>query len=160
MPEIGKVGPWNIVGVRRAGGILYACGKDMARRCDLHHWDNSRIVTDAIALLGGLKNNLYLVKDEDRYVATFQTRVDGITLHLSKLATLPEAAGRGIGSFCLERIEAMAREAGCVRIALEVYDRSAHAVEFYRRRGFTDAGRMSTRKYTEIKMEKAVSPLG
>ncbi len=157
MPFVGRIKVFDIPGICRASHILHACGKDMARRFDLHHWDNPRAVTFAIAGLGCLKNEMYLVRDGDRPVATFQIKKNGQDMHLTKLATLPDAAGRGIGSFCLEHVEALALKAGCDRIVLEVYDRSGHAIDFYHRRGFKDVGRVSTRKYTEIEMEKAVS---
>ena len=136
--------------------ILYRCGKDMAQRHDLHHWDNSMLKTVAVVCYGLIKNKTFLVYD-DEATATFQIRKDGDSLHFGKLATLPDCSGKGIGSWCLKYIEQTAKEQGCFSVSMEVYDKSNHAKDFYLHRGYVLCGEVKTRKYTEFKMRKELS---
>ena len=71
-----------------------------------------------------------------------------------KLATLPEFAGKGIGSFCLKEIERLAAEEGCLQVICEVYDKSEHAKAFYEHKGYVAYGVSDTLKYKELKLKK------
>ena len=77
MYKIKKVGLFDFSGQIRVNSILYNCGKDMAKKYDLHHWDNSHFKNFIIVVLCVLKNSVYLVSEEDNFVATFQTRKVG-----------------------------------------------------------------------------------
>ncbi len=154
-----EVKPWNIPGLIRVAGILDACGRDMAARYGLRHWDNPRWKTLAVCAVSVLRHRVYLTRDGSGDAATFQTDRQGSLMHLSKLATLPAAAGRGLGSFCLTYAENLARAAGCAGIVLEVYDKSEHAIKFYLHRGFRTVGTVKTLRYTELRMEKTLAPL-
>ncbi len=156
MYTVKKITFRNIFNVLKVSKILYLCGKDMAEKYDLHHWDNSKFKTLVIVGLCVLKNRIYLVFDEKNALATFQVRKCGDLLHFEKLAVSPEASGKGIGSFCLEYMEKMGKESGCRRIGMEVYSPSQHAIDFYINRGYKIIGETNTLKYTEIKMEKEV----
>lgn len=134
--------------------ILYLCGKDMAVKNDLHHWDNSKIKTLAVVLYGLLRNKTYLVFDEKEAIATFSIKKQNKELHFNKLATVPECVGKGVGTWCMNRIEQIAKDEGCSSVSMEVYDRSHHAKEFYLHRGYVVCGEVKTRKYTEYKMLK------
>ncbi len=134
--------------------ILGRCGKDMAKKYDLHHWDNPFIKNLAIVALCVVENQIWLVYDQKQAVATFQTKKTSQGFFAKKLGTEPEYSGRGIGTFCMQAIESMAQRAGCNRVYFEVYDKSQHAIDFYKRRGYTVCGQVCTRKYREIIMEK------
>ena len=41
--SIHKLKKYNLTELKKVSDILYECGKDMAKKYDLHHWDNSRI---------------------------------------------------------------------------------------------------------------------
>jgi GNAT superfamily N-acetyltransferase len=154
MCKLQKIGLFNIVGQSKVNNILFECGKDMAQKYDLHHWDNSHLKNFIIVLLCELKNSVYLVVDENTAVATFQTKIEGNVLKFEKLATLPSASGKGIGSYCMNSIENLAKDAGCTKVCMEVYSPSQHAIDFYKHRGYTACGETKTLKYSEIKMEK------
>ena len=77
-------------------------------------------------------------------------------LHFEKLATLPSESGKGIGTYCMKKIEEMARNAVCEKIVMEVYELSKHAISFYEHKGYTVVGMTDTLKYKEIKMEKRI----
>ena len=152
-----KLSKCDIAGLIKVSNILYECGKDMADKYDLHHWDNSHIKTHVIVALCALKNDVYLLYSGKTPVATFQTRKNGKESFLfQKLATAPKYAGKGIGSYCLTQIECLAKENGCTEIVCEVYDKSKQAKRFYELRGFTVCGALKTLKYSECKMRKEV----
>ena len=136
--------------------ILYKCGKDMAKKYDLHHWDNPFIKSLLIVLLCSLRKDIYLVYLFNSPVATFMTKIDDDELFFEKLATHPKDSGRGIGSYCLDFIEDIARENNCEKVRMEVYEPSSHAINFYLNRGYTVAGTKETLKYHELIMEKVV----
>lgn len=136
--------------------ILNACGKDMAKKYDLHHWDNPYIKTLIIVGLCNLKNDIYLLYEEDKPIATFMTKVNRESLHFEKLGTLTAKSGKGIGSICLEHIERIAFEKGCKSVAMEVYSPSKYAISFYEHRGYETVGVTDTLKYKEVKMEKGL----
>ncbi len=134
--------------------ILHRCGKDMAAKYDLHHWDNAYPKIWLIVLLCAVKNDMYLVFDHEAPVATFQTRKNEDSLLFQKLATAPDFAGKGIGTFCLGEIERIGRENGCSKILCEVYDQSKHAIQFYEHKGYTAYQSVETLKYNVVKMMK------
>ena len=134
--------------------ILNRCGKDMAKKYGLHHWDNSRIKSCIIVLLCVLKNEIYLVLDGEEPIATFQTKKIGDVLFFEKLAVIPEVSGNGYGSHCIKLIEEQARKLGCHHVRMEVYEQSKHAIEFYIHKGYSKVGVTGTLRYTNLVMEK------
>lgn len=154
MYSVYKLQKLNIAGLGKVVDILYKCGKDMAEKQDLHHWDNSRVKCWIIVALCALKNDIYLVQEGTNPVATFQTRKAGDSFLFQKLATLPAFSGAGIGTFCMGEIERLGVENGCEKIICEVYDKSHHAKSFYERRGYLVYGTAETLKYNELKLVK------
>ena len=126
----------------------------MASLYNLHHWDNSHPKCWLVVLLCAFKNDIYLVLDQNHPTATFQTRKTKDGLLFQKLATAPQFAGRGIGSFCLNEIERIGRKHHCADVICEVYDQSKNAIEFYKHKGFSVYGSCETLKYSELKMIK------
>ena len=147
---------FNLVGLLKVSNILYDCGKDMAKNNDLHHWNNSHIKNWIIVALCVLKNKIYIVCDDKKAVATFQTRKVGSSLLFQKLATSPASAKCGIGSYCMREIEELALSSGCAEVLCEVYEKSEHAISFYEHRGYRVYDETETLKYKEYKMRKAL----
>ena len=154
MYNVKKIGIFNLLGQIKVNNILFDCGKDMAKKYDLHHWDNSHFKNFIIVVLCELKNTVYLVTENGIPVATFQTKQVGETVRFEKLACSPKYSGKGIGSFCMSCIEAIAQKADCKKVCMEVYSPSQHALEFYLHRGYKVCGKIKTLKYSEVKMEK------
>ncbi len=136
--------------------ILNVCGKDMAIRYNLHHWDNPFLKSLAIVILCKLRNDVFLLYDANKPVATFMTKKNGDVFHFEKLGTLPSDSGKGIGTHCIKMIEEMAKAFDCKRITMEVYEPSQHAISFYKHRGYNVVGLAETMKYKEVKMEKSI----
>lgn len=154
--EVKQISPFSIHRLIQVENILFRCGKNMAEKENLHHWNNAHIKNVLIVCLCALKNKIYLVLDGTTPIATYQTKVLGDKLRFQKLATMPVFSGRGIGSFCLCKIECQAVDCGCKYVRCEVYDKSSHAIDFYKHRGYVVAGKVLTLKYTELIMEKAL----
>lgn len=129
--------------------------EDMAKKYDLHHWDNFRIKNHIIVAWCALKNDIYLVYKGIEPVATFQTRKTGNSCSFQKLATAPKFSG-GIGTYCMKEIERLAKEYRSKEITCEVYDKCEHAKSFYEHRGYTVCGEIETLKYKELKMRKKI----
>lgn len=140
----------------QVSNILNACGKDMAEKYNLHHWDNHYIKTLVIVCLCVIRNEVYLICGANNPVATFQIKGKEETLKFQKLGTLPALAGNGIGSYCLHKIEEIASERGYKKVAMEVYKPSQHAISFYEHKGYVVVGETNTLKYKELKMEKNI----
>ncbi|MGI6346842.1 MAG: GNAT family N-acetyltransferase [Limisphaerales bacterium] len=150
-----KVGLFNFFNQIKILNILYDCGKYMSQKYNLNHWNNSYLKNLIIILICEIKNSVYIVKNEKNIpIATFQLNRKGAVLRFEKLATSPEVSGRGIGSFCVDYIERMAKELGCNKVCMKVYSQSEHARLFYEHRGYQFSGITVTLKYSMIKMEK------
>ena len=154
MYTLKKVGKLDIPRLNNVAAILNACGKDMAKKYDLHHWDNPYLKSLVIVGLCALKNDIYLFYANEKPVATFMTKVQGDSLHFEKLGTLPSEAGKGIGSMCMAKIEEVAKNAGCKKVVMEVYEPSQHALSFYEHKGYKAVGMTDTLKYKEVRMER------
>lgn len=156
MYSVDKLKIWNIAQLLQVSNILYRCGKDMAAKYDLHHWDNSYVKSLLIVMICALKNDIYLIRNDGKAVATFQNKMVGDALLLSKLAILPAFAKHGIGSYCLQKNEEIGREKHCTKVVCDVYNKSEAAICFYEHRGYTAVGTAKTRKYGILKMCKAL----
>lgn len=155
MLSVQQVGAHQLGKLLRVTEILYACGKDMAEKYGLQHWNNSRLKTLVIVALCVLKNKIFLGTNQDgKAIVTIQVKVHGESLHVAKLAVLPSEGGKGYGSVCLKWMEEYARAKGCKSVDLEVYDQSRHAIAFYEHCGYTTCGSTETLKYREIRMKK------
>lgn len=152
------ISPFNLKQIFRVVSIWRNCGKDMATKYGIHHWDNGWIksfMIFVIQLLKGFKT--YVVCDNADTLATFQIRQSYHQLNFSKFAVNPKLNGKGIGSYCIEVMSRMALESQCNILTCEVYDKSRHALEFYLHRGFCISGEIHTIKYTEIVLTKSLT---
>ena len=151
-----KVARYNILALKKVSDILCQCGKNMAEKYGLHHWDNSHIKNWLIVAMCALKNDVYIVYEATKPIATFQIHKTKNAFQFQKLATLPAFSGCGVGSFCIEEIERLARECGYSEVICEVYEKSEHAKNFYEHRGYTIYGTSETLKYRELKLRKEI----
>jgi ribosomal protein S18 acetylase RimI-like enzyme len=58
------------------------------------------------------------------------------TFYVNGLATLPAHQGRGLGSKLLEAARALAAEAGCDELSIEVFEQNEVALRLYERHGY------------------------
>ena len=151
-----KLNKFRISELKAVSDILYDCGRDMAVKLDLHHWDNSHFKNWVVVILCALKNDIYLIYSDGKPVATFQTHKNGQAMVFHKLATSPLCSGKGIGSYCLAEVEHMAKEAKCSEVMCEVYEKNEYVKNFYEHREYTICGTVQTVKYRELKMRKEI----
>lgn len=155
--QLKKIQKLDLFSMNMVASLLNKCGKEMARKYDLHHWDNHYLKSLVIAGLCMLKNDVYLIIDENgETVASFQTKIIKDKLHFEKLCTLPTREGKGIGSLCINFIEDIAIKNKCRLVTMEVFENSKHAIDFYLHRGYRIVGSSDTLKYKEFIMEKEV----
>ena len=57
--SVKKVKKNDLISLYKVCRILYLCGRDMASKYSLHHWDNSYLKNWLIVLLCNLKNSIY-----------------------------------------------------------------------------------------------------
>lgn len=144
----------NLPGQMQVEKVLYACGRDMAKKYDIHQWDNNHIKTMAIVVYCELKNKVFLVVDGNKKaVGTFQIRVCKEALSFEKLGTLPQCQGYGIAGKMLEEIRKIAKDNGCSKITCSVYEKNRYALEYYLKKGFSICQTTQTKKYKLINME-------
>lgn len=153
---VNKVNRFQIKELLTVASILHACGKQMADKYGLHHWDNPFLKTFLIVLISAFRNDIYILYSENIALATFMVCHDEGVLKFEKLATEPSYHGKGIGSFCISYIENIAKCTGCTRIQMDVYAPSHHAIDFYNKKGFVVVGSKNTLKYNELIMEKCI----
>lgn len=143
--------------------IIYSCGKDMLEKYNLKHW--STPISKESVIDNIINKNVYLVKGNNEFIATFtidnkpssfflDDKFDYV--YLSKVAVLPKFSGQGIGKKCLEFCESYAISNGKKGMRLDVYHKSEHALEFYRRNNFVDKFIGKTRNFYVVCMEKNI----
>lgn len=134
--------------------ILYKCGQDMYEKKGLTHW--KRPYSKECIEKDICNKNVFLVSDDYGYVATFTVTLSDEDLYLSKLAVLPEYAGKGIGKLCMNYIERYAKERNISLMKLDVYDKSESAIGFYKGLGFSVTGKKPTTNFVVLLMEKRI----
>lgn len=147
--------------------IIRLSGQDMFFNQGLLHWKKPYpiefIRNDCV------EKHVFLAKDlgSNTYVHTFQLdfmtqisngeRKDQVkAVSINKFATLPSFSGKGIGKKSFNHIEKTCLKQGISKIVLEVYDKSEHAIQFYKKRGFRVIGERPTRNFTVLEMEKHI----
>lgn len=140
--------------------ILSVCGKDMFLNQGLSHWKNSLFKTFLIVIYSKLKDGSALVgifNDSGEMIATYMYNVSNSMLHFTKFAVHPKYAGQGVGSSCIKLMEDECRRLNLKALSCEVFDKSNHAITFYKNKGFSPIGKTSTLKYTEIRLTKPIN---
>ena len=64
--------------------------------------------------------------------------------------------GKGIGAFCMNTIESIAKGLKCEYVVCGMYSKSEHAIRFYEKLGYKIYETLRTLKYEEFKMKKKI----
>jgi GNAT superfamily N-acetyltransferase len=146
--------------------ILVDCGQDMSARLNLTHWDPP--IDIELLNWDAIKGNVYGVLDKKQTIATFTisiTPLDYYTpdlwehpedkaLHVSHLAVLPNLQNKGIGSWCMKRIEWLGEDWGCTAIRLDAHWKYESSLEFYDKLGYTRRKIIDYKDYKLVCFEK------
>jgi putative acetyltransferase len=91
--------------------------------------------------MAGPETTVFVARDDGQAIACGSLRrdADGVG-EVKRMYTIPTRQGEGIGGSILERIEALAREEGLVRLVLETGHVHHAAYRVYERGGFTRCG--------------------
>lgn len=135
--------------------ILAECGRNMYENDGLTHWKNPYPLENIKSDCN--KNYVYIGNLNGKYVNTFQLNFEGSNCIITKFATSPSHAGKGIGKQSMEYIKMICREKNTETITLDVYDKSQTAISFYRRLGFDFVGSKSTKYFTVLTMKMNVT---
>jgi ribosomal protein S18 acetylase RimI-like enzyme len=85
--------------------------------------------------------NLEELPDLLRPLEELEQKVPG-TFYINILAAYPEYRGQGLGTTLLEAARALASEAGCNELSLEVFEQNEDAVRLYERHGYREIARL------------------
>ena len=85
--------------------------------------------------------NLDELPDLLRPLEELELKVPG-TFYINALAAYPEYRGLGLGTRLLEAAQALASEAGCQELSLEVFDQNKDALRLYERYGYREIARL------------------
>lgn len=143
--------------------IIKNSGEDMFLNQGLIHWRTPYPIESIKKNCG--EREVFLAKDMDKeqYVHTFQlefiytsseNKIDENVVIINKFATDPRVSGRGIGKQSMDFIEDYCRSKDASKLCLDVYEKSEHAVKFYKDRGFKVIGEKPTRHFVVYLMEK------
>lgn len=85
--------------------------------------------------------NLDEVPDLVRPLEELEQKVPG-SFYINILATYPEFRGLGLGTKLLEAAPALASEAGCSELSLQVFEQNGDALRLYERHGYREIARL------------------
>lgn len=149
--------------------IIKNSGEEMFQNQGLIHW-RTPYPKESIKK-NCMNREVFLVKDldKDQYVHTFQLEFiytnsfekflnvkekEFNIVNINKFATIPKATGVGIGKRSIDFIENYSRSKDVKKLCLDVYEKSEHAIRFYKNRGFKIIGEKPTRHFLVYLMEK------
>jgi GNAT superfamily N-acetyltransferase len=134
--------------------IILACGEDMYRRLGLDHWRPP--TPKEMYREFATSKRVYAVHENGVAVATFTlteqapepyplelwTSARHRALYLVKLAVHPSLQGKGLGRWCMERVEQTARAEDFQALRFDALARNAPLLRFYEHLGYRRAGDM------------------
>ncbi len=104
MYQVRKLSKVNIVELKTVSDILYECGKDMAKKYDLHHWDNSHMKNYIIVALCAMKNDIYLVHNKKNTCGNISDTKNRTIIFVPKVSNSPFVfRGGGYWKLLLDR---------------------------------------------------------
>ncbi|MBI4851120.1 MAG: GNAT family N-acetyltransferase [Acidobacteria bacterium] len=132
--------------------ILFLCGEHMRDHFGFNHWSPPYPIES-------IKNNIierdvYLVFRENEPIATFTLGLSPLVaydesrwevkadqaMYLNRLAILPSLQGQNLGSWCMEKIESLARKANCQALRFDAVAKHNKLLNFYSRLKYNNLG--------------------
>jgi GNAT superfamily N-acetyltransferase len=164
-----KVMPHEDAKIKKVYEIIKNSGQDMFHNQGLSHWKTPYPIESIRR--DCLDREVFLIKDmdKDEYVNTFQlefinydsSRIlsnnnnkKDVVAYINKFATIPQMAGKGVGKRSIDYIETYCKSKGISKLCLDVYEKSEHAIRFYKNRGFSIIGQKPTKHFVVYLMEK------
>jgi GNAT superfamily N-acetyltransferase len=128
--------------------VLRACGKDLKVRFGFTHWDPpipkenfDQDVADG---------KVYSIFDEKQLIATITASPEPLeyftfelwsnptmkAMYVNHLGVLPEHQGKGVGTWCMKKVEELALSENCAAMRLDAYVKNKYTVKFYDNLGY------------------------
>jgi GNAT superfamily N-acetyltransferase len=86
--------------------------------------------------------DLYRVLADGEQIGAVLLLADGDAVEIKNIVLSAPFRGRGLGRATIEAVVTLARRSGATRLLVGTAETSADTIEFYRRVGFRDAGRI------------------
>ena len=147
--------------------IRAECAADLLIRHGPGHW----ATTSSLAYVRSEASakSLYAVKMGSQVIATFALArkpplffdledfafPEDPAAYLSALAVLPDFQGQGIGTWCMQQMDAITLSWDGLALRFDAYDSPAGAGPFYERCGYQPCGKFSFNKVPLVLYEKA-----
>lgn len=167
--EFKQVFPYEEDKINEVYEIIKSSGEFMFEQHGLVHWKSpypkeaikKNCENRKVFLAKNIKNNKYVHTFQleliEEYTTIREYRIQEANQKIAvinKFATVPQAAGRGIGTLSMNFIEELCLNRGIYCISLDVYDKSEHAIQFYIKKGFSVTGTKMTKNFRVYQMEK------
>lgn len=134
--------------------LIEACGEDMWRRLGLDHWKPP--IPKEMFREYARSKEVFAVHDEGTLVGTFTLGSDPPepyptscwadashkAIYLNKLAIAPGQQRRGLGRWCMEQVERLARGRACRAVRFDALTRNVPLLGFYDHLGYRRCGDM------------------
>ena len=148
-PTLEKVAPDQVDELQE---IVRLCGEDMTARWGLTHWMPPPPVE--IMRRHAAEKDVYAVRQGGETVATFTFGLSGWpeasrpywadpdarAAYVARLAVRPDAQGHGLGRWCMDQVERLARERGCASIRLDAVAGFDGPLALYRSLDYEERG--------------------
>ncbi len=119
--------------------ILHSTAAYREEEVGYRHFDGMLPGNDVISSYVAIEDNTILgfcVLEFHKGISTFKKLGDAMYF------LLPEATGRGIGKRILEQLEIDAAKKGITKIIVDICDENTKSIEFHKKNGFVEYGRL------------------
>jgi GNAT superfamily N-acetyltransferase len=167
MISYARVGPSEVLGPY---AVIVACGRDMAARLGLHHWDPPLPLAEF--RMQAATREVWAVLDCGRLIGTFTVGLSPIpdyprdyfsdaapALYLNRLALLPSEQRRGLGRACMGEVARIARRRGARAVRFDAVSAHADLRGFYRKLGYRECGPFHIGEVPVECYEKVLTPI-
>jgi ribosomal protein S18 acetylase RimI-like enzyme len=120
-------------------GFVGALGEEAFREYD---GGGGRAATHVVAMANAARMHTLVAERTNRFVGFVTIEVNGESAHVSAIAVIRDARGRGIGARLLRAAEKLAQELGARVVVLETGEANLAALDMFVRAGYRIEGRI------------------
>ncbi len=149
--------------------IVTECGIDMKRRFGLTHWappypiETMRRNAEELnvygvhrpAIAGGVEvvGTFTVGTHGWKYDDSLWTNPGDQPLYLGKLAVRPQFQGQGVGGWCMQQVEDLAREENCQAVRLDAIAGHVPLIRFYKNLDYLERGTRTVQDWRGLEWE-------
>lgn len=142
----------GVAEVKTVYNILFDCGQHLQTNFGLSHWSPPYPLESLKKSI--IERQVYLVWQDNQAIATFTLgttplanyalqrwqRIEDKALYLNRLAVSPHYQGRGLGRWCMQQIEELAKIQGCQAVRFDAVAQHQILLQFYQQLGYQERG--------------------